>query len=47
MKASKDLLDKIEQDEDIQEVNRRFDIAFFTLAALMLLGLITLFIISL
>lgn len=47
MKANKELLDKIEQDEDIQEVNRRFDIAFFTLAALMLLGLITLFIISL
>jgi len=46
MKADKELLELIEKDEDIQEVNRRFDIAFFTLAALMLIGLLTLFILS-
>jgi hypothetical protein len=47
MEDWKKLLDELEkQDEDIQEVNRRFDIALLTLIALVLIILITLFIIS-
>jgi hypothetical protein len=47
MEDWKKLLDELEkQDEDIQEVNRRFDIALLTLIALVLIIFLTLFIIS-
>ena len=37
-------LKKLDLDEDIQAVNRRFDIAFFTLAAISIITLLTLLI---
>jgi hypothetical protein len=47
MEDWKKLLDELEkQDEDIQEVNRRFDIALLTLIALVLIIFLTIFIIS-
>lgn len=47
MQDWKKLLDELEkQDEDIQEVNRRFDIALLTLIALVLIIFLTIFIIS-
>ena len=47
MEDWKKLLDELEkQDEDIQEVNHRFDIALLTLIALLLIIFLTLFIIS-
>jgi len=47
MEDWKKLLDELEkQDEDIQEVNHRFDIALLTLIALVLIIFLTLFIIS-
>jgi hypothetical protein len=47
MEDWKKLLDELEkQDEDIQEVNRRFDIALLTLIAIVLIIFLTLFIIS-
>jgi hypothetical protein len=47
MEDWKKLLDELEkQDEDIQEVNHRFDIALLTLIALVLIIFLTIFIIS-
>jgi len=46
MEDWKKLLDELEKQDDIQEVNRRFDIALLTLIALVLIIFLTLFIIS-
>lgn len=46
MQDWKKLLDELEKQDDIQEVNRRFDIAFVTLIALLLIIFLTIFIIS-
>jgi hypothetical protein len=46
MQDWKKLLDELEKQDDIQEVNRRFDIALLTLIALVLIIFLTLFIIS-
>lgn len=46
MQDWKKLLDELEKQDDIQEVNRRFDIAFVTLIALVLIIFLTIFIIS-
>lgn len=46
MQDWKKLLDELEKQEDIQDVNHRFDIALLTLIALVLIIFLTIFIIS-
>lgn len=46
MQDWKKLLDEIEKDNDIRDVNHRFDIALLTLIALVLIIFLTIFIIS-